>query len=199
MTELNCKFCQKECKNLNSYRNHQRLCPQNPDRVYKSQTLGLTSWNKGLTKEDPRVKAYGDSISKATKGRKGKKPSDEARKKMSDSRKKLLEERPELHPNRLLAGNRNKMTYPEKVAFEFLERNGVVFEHQKQIGKFFVDFCIGSTIIEIDGEQWHSSDEQKERDKKRDAVLAEAGYVVHRIWSKERIEARLDKIIQGVV
>lgn len=27
-----CEFCQKECKNENSLRNHQRLCKQNPNR-----------------------------------------------------------------------------------------------------------------------------------------------------------------------
>lgn len=29
---MNCKFCEKECKNDNSLRNHQRLCKFNPDR-----------------------------------------------------------------------------------------------------------------------------------------------------------------------
>lgn len=29
---LNCKFCQKECKNDNSLRNHERLCRSNPNR-----------------------------------------------------------------------------------------------------------------------------------------------------------------------
>ena len=31
---LNCKFCNKECKNNNSLRNHERLCKQNPNRQY---------------------------------------------------------------------------------------------------------------------------------------------------------------------
>lgn len=29
---MNCKFCNKECKNDNSLRNHQRLCKSNPER-----------------------------------------------------------------------------------------------------------------------------------------------------------------------
>jgi hypothetical protein len=29
---MNCKFCEKECKNDNSLRNHQRLCKLNPER-----------------------------------------------------------------------------------------------------------------------------------------------------------------------
>lgn len=29
---MNCKFCNKECKNNNSLRNHERLCKLNPNR-----------------------------------------------------------------------------------------------------------------------------------------------------------------------
>lgn len=29
---MNCKFCNKECKNDNSLRNHERLCKLNPNR-----------------------------------------------------------------------------------------------------------------------------------------------------------------------
>lgn len=33
---LLCKFCNRECKNENSLRNHMRLCKSNPDRQYSS-------------------------------------------------------------------------------------------------------------------------------------------------------------------
>lgn len=47
---MNCKFCNKECKNQNSLRNHERLCKLNPNHQI------IKSWNKGLTKEtDERV------------------------------------------------------------------------------------------------------------------------------------------------
>lgn len=60
-----CKFCGKVCKNANSHRNHERLCPLNPDRNYVSHTIGHKGWNKGLTKEtDERVKKYGETYSK---------------------------------------------------------------------------------------------------------------------------------------
>lgn len=48
---LICQYCSKECKNENSHRNHERLCPKNKNRVYVSHTLGRTgyvAWNKGL-------------------------------------------------------------------------------------------------------------------------------------------------------
>lgn len=53
---LICQHCNKECKNPNSLRNHERLCPSNMSRVYKSRTLGKTPWNKGKTKySDPII------------------------------------------------------------------------------------------------------------------------------------------------
>lgn len=56
-----CKHCGKLCINANSHRNHERLCPQNPDRHYVSHTVGATPWNKGLTKDtDSRVKSYAE-------------------------------------------------------------------------------------------------------------------------------------------
>ena len=57
--ECICKYCGKICKNENSHRNHERLCPKNPSRNYVSHTLGKPAWNKGLTKEsDERVAKY---------------------------------------------------------------------------------------------------------------------------------------------
>ena len=53
-----CKFCGKECKNLNSLRNHERLCKQNPDKQESSlvkhnkmiKNGERIPWNKGKTK-----------------------------------------------------------------------------------------------------------------------------------------------------
>lgn len=63
---LLCKHCDKECKNDNSLRNHQRLCKSNPDRIespfvaynnkVKSGEIEIISWRKGKTKDtDPQV------------------------------------------------------------------------------------------------------------------------------------------------
>ena len=38
----NCKYCGKECKNANSLRNHERLCKNNPDR----QVSSFVAYNK---------------------------------------------------------------------------------------------------------------------------------------------------------
>lgn len=51
---LNCIFCQKACKNLNSKVNHERLCKHNPKRqvssIEKYNLSHSPPWNKGLTK-----------------------------------------------------------------------------------------------------------------------------------------------------
>ena len=83
------------------------------------------------------------------------------------------------------------MSYPERVAYDYLTNLGVRFEHQKKVGKYYPDFLIGDTIIEIDGARWHNQD----KDKERDGVLNELGYTVYRIDSKEFIERRIEQIL----
>jgi len=187
-----CSHCQKECKNHNSFRNHERLCKSNPNRQQSNFKYITSPWNKGLTKDDPRVANNAEKVSQALKG----KPSkviwtEEMRKAKSEWRKQLHKDYPETHPNRRLAGNRNKMTYPEKVAYEYLQKMGIKFEHQKKIDKFFPDFVIDNIIIEIDGANWHN----KEKDSKRDEVLSTQGYKVFRILSSEKIEEKIAEIL----
>jgi hypothetical protein len=55
---FNCQYCNKECKNLNSYKNHERLCPENNLRVYKNGMLGKKGANQYT---------YGAKMNKETK------------------------------------------------------------------------------------------------------------------------------------
>lgn len=71
--EFICKYCNKVCKNLNSLRNHERLCKQNPNRQYTVFSINnpnvANPWNKGKTKyTDERVAKNGNAISKVRKG-----------------------------------------------------------------------------------------------------------------------------------
>lgn len=203
---LTCKYCNKECKHANSHRNHERTCPKNPTRNYVSYTKGKPSWNKGLSKTThpelaSKLCAGGTTMAKKWKEQ-GIKPffateeywTEEKRKEKSEWRKKLHRENPDTHPNRKLAGNKNKMSYPEKVAFEYLESKNIKFEHNKHIGKYWVDFCIGNTVIEIDGEYWHDI----EKDSTRDAEIRELGYTVYRIKAKSIIHTELENILRNV-
>ena len=54
----NCKFCGKECHNLNSLKQHECRCKLNPNRkAFTNLSNANCGWSKGLTKEtDVRVK-----------------------------------------------------------------------------------------------------------------------------------------------
>jgi hypothetical protein len=154
----------------------------------------LVAWNKGLTKEtNETVRKISILVSKNTIGKPGRPQSEETKKRISESRKRFLKLHPELHPNRILAGNRSKWTYPERIASNWFDKNNISFEYNKKIDKFFPDFTIESKklIIEIDGEQFHKD---KSYDKNRDKILSELGYTIIRIDSKENIENRLKQI-----
>ena len=75
--DLFCRFCNKQCKNLNSLKNHEVRCKQNENRLTISNHLtkwckkNNYSWNRGLTKEtDERVKRNAENISESLKGEK---------------------------------------------------------------------------------------------------------------------------------
>lgn len=102
------------------------------------------------------------------------------RKAQSDAKKKLYAEHPEKHPNRKLANNRVNMSYPERLVFDHLTNVGIAFEHSKKIDKYFVDFCIGSLVIEVDGAAFHDA----EYDSARDLVITGLGFVVKRFDAK---------------
>lgn len=155
---------------------------------------GKTPWNKGLTKDDDRVAKYAATLSVVKTGKPSKTVwTEEMRKAKSEWRKQLHRDHPEMHPNRKLAGNRNRMSYPERVAFDYLTRMGIEFEHQKQVDKYFPDFIVGKVIVEVDGERWHDA----EKDKQRDAVLESYGYSVIRIKATDNIESRLEEIFRA--
>lgn len=190
-----CTHCNKECKNKNSLRNHERLCPSNPNKQESNFKYVKEPWNKGLTKDDPRVAKYAENLSLTLKG----KPSKtiwtaEMRQAKSEWRKKLHQEHPDMHPNRRLAGNRSFMSYPEKVAYNCLTQLQVKFEHQKYIIGYYPDFVIDKIIIEIDGSRWHDT----AKDAIRDSKLQDAGYTVYRINAKDRIEQRIKEILRLV-
>ena len=168
-----------------------------------SEFCGNNSWNKGLTKETSPEVAKNSAAIKATmntpesreKRSKIQKVcwTEGRRKAKSEEKKKLYAEHPEKHPNRKLANNRKKISYPEQIAFDWLTEHKIIFEHQKQIGHFFADFYIPSinSIIEIDGTHWHNSEKDKLRDKE---ILDNFGIKTIRISTKEQIKDRLSII-----
>lgn len=117
--------------------------------------------------------------------------SEEAKEKASKSKKEYYKKYPECHPNRRLANRVDRMTYPEKLVFEYLTQNNVNFEHQVKIDKYFGDFKVGNKIIEIDGAYWHRD---KDREQLRDSIIKSYGYEIYHIPAKNVLE-HLKKII----
>lgn len=166
----------------------------------EGQEFSITSWNKGKTTEThpelaSSLSAGGKATGKLIKEGKIKSAfseymkTDEARKEQSKRKKELYKKHPEKHPNRKLAGNRNKMSFPEKLVFDFLTESDIVFEHNKRVGKYYPDFVIGTQIIEVDGERWHD----EESDTTRDKELNKMGFEVERFQTKP-IETLISRV-----
>ena len=210
--EIICEYCHKVCKNLKSKASHQRFCEANSDRIISPLSLWNLSehtvWNKGLTKEsDDRIllssikkkETFRDKISN------GWKPyfstdqywTKERRDNKSLEKISLYKQYPEKHPNRKLASNKN-MTYPEKVAADWLSQNNIdfLFQYRTEFENTFrfVDFYIPeyNLYLEIDGEYWHK--DHRDLDKRKD----EYAYCVQKIFtlrisSKEKIIEKLSQ------
>ena len=115
---------------------------------------------------------------------------EEKRKEKSEERKQYYIDFPEKHPNRILAGNRRRMTFPERVAYDWFVARNIPVVHNKKVDRFYPDFIVMNIIVEIDGARFHDA----ERDKKRDQILNSLGYVVYRIKATDKIDERLTEI-----
>lgn len=191
-----CQYCGAIHTKQSGLKNHELRCSKNLNRN-PSIVGGFRNhvpWNKGKSKEtDARLASVAPRISNTLKGRPTHVWTDEQRRAQSERKKKLFAEHPEKHPNRILSGNRTQMTYPEQVAFDYLTSRDIKFAHQLKVGKYYPDFVIDKTIIEIDGKRWHN----KDKDAKRDAELTALGYKVYRIQTDENIINRLNNILFG--
>lgn len=159
-------------------------------------------WNKGLTKTtDIRLMQQSKKMlgrSSPFKGKPGRKWTAEQKKAMSESRKNYYKQHPEKHPARLLANNRSHMTYAEQLAFDWLTKNKIEFQHHYHFRSIeinrYVDFYIPSKsmFIEIDGEFWHK--DRKELDRKKDIDATNNGFITVRIPAKSNIIEKLKEI-----
>ena len=191
-----CKFCNKECLNSNSHRNHERLCPKNPDRKYISYTKGKPSWNKGLSKEtEERLKLRGERLHKRyengelTAPQTGKSLSEETKKKISESMKKAQKDGRAYNIGQSRWNNEHSI--PEKWLIKVLKNDfnqieNIDYKTEMSFYRYALDFAWPEKklCIEIDGKQHLYDEKQIARDKEKDRLLKEDGWKELRLkWS----------------
>ena len=105
---MKCKYCGRECKNQNSLRNHERLCKANPNRQIlvsnfikyneKRKLENIKGTNqyikaKELGLQKPTISQ--ETREKLAKSWKGKKHTNEEKRKISEGMKRAVREHPE--------------------------------------------------------------------------------------------------------
>ena len=194
-----CRFCECIFETRKEKQEHIKL--------NHSEQIIHSAWNSGLTKENNKIIAkMAEKISNNYKKGIVKEYdhkiiwTEEKRKQLSDDKKAFYLKHPEKHPNALVAGILNKMTYPEKIVANYLKEHNIIAEHNWyfKTEKFtrYIDFYIDELklFIEVDGEYWHK-DKQKDIDKDNDAIIY--GYKTLRLKPKTVI-TQLDEFFNNL-
>ncbi|WP_421595150.1 DUF3320 domain-containing protein [Rahnella sp. PD4] len=106
------------------------------------------------------------------------------------------------------SGRSMDSVFEEQVA-NALQKEGYQVHPQVGIAGFFIDLAIADSNmpgryligIECDGITYHSSRSSRERDRLRQAVLEDHGWIIHRIWSTDwfqRPEEQLQKTLSAI-
>jgi len=109
-----------------------------------------------------------------TWGHTGYKHSEETKNKLRDGQIKKLQEKFYL----------GKMTKLEKKGYAKLDKAGIEYEPQKQIDYYLVDAYIPetNTIIEFQGQYWHTREDIKQKDKGKRTFFKNKGYNLVEVW-----------------
>jgi len=148
---MECKYCEKSCKNHNSLRNHERLCKSNPNKQksvsnfiqynIRRKSLGLKGSNQFTKAEKlglPKPKVSEETKKKISKIKKGVKYSDEQKKKWSEIMKLTVQKYPESYTKNNVVGRVKNIEYKgvklkgnwEVLVAKWFDDNNVVWEHE---------------------------------------------------------------------
>lgn len=186
---FNCVFCSKECKNKNSFVNHQRLCKLNPNR----QISPIIEYNRKKT--EGLVKSYNGYTSPKNAGIENWKPKKCShkiiRKPLSlESKEKISTAMKTAHAegrawNIGKSRWNNEPSYPEKFFMKVIENNfeDKSYTREYSFGRYSLDFAWidKRKCIEIDGDQHERFEDYKSRDISKDELLKQNGWEVLRI------------------
>jgi very-short-patch-repair endonuclease len=174
----------------------------------------LVVWNKGLTKEDERVKKYIDGMmkhpdraKKISIANRGKVLSEETKKKLSDSQKKswTIEKRNRQSETKIewIKNNRITDSSLERNFIKIMNEMGIDENNYKRqfyikdIKSFFDFILYNQILIEVDGDFWHSNPEfysepkystqkkNKEKDKIKNEYCKKNNLPLFRFWENE--------------
>lgn len=108
---LLCEFCNKECKNANSLRNHQRLCKSNPNRQEMSWVNkrnsgkpGKNQYTKAKELGLPKPEISDETRLKISESSKNQIWTEERRKKLSESMKLAVKNNPDSYTSSNVCG-----------------------------------------------------------------------------------------------
>lgn len=78
----------------------------------------------------------------------------------------------------------------EQMLYEELQRLGYYPVPQYKVGRYRIDLAFPEKMIaiECDGKQWHSSDDQKQNDERREEYIKSCGWKVIRVTGSDIYE-----------
>lgn len=149
---MECKFCEKVCKNDNSLRNHERLCKKNPERKVPKKTkkwFEAMNKRKGTNGKNQFTKAKelgkvfevtDETKKKLSDAGKGYKWTEERKKKHSDSMKKAVKENPDSYTKNNVCGRVKNIEYKgvvlkgqwELKTAQWLDSNNIAWDYEPQ-------------------------------------------------------------------
>jgi very-short-patch-repair endonuclease len=89
-------------------------------------------------------------------------------------------------------------TGPERVTREVLEALAVTFWQEQQLGRWVVDFLVGTRLVlEVDGAYWHSL--RPEVDVRKTGELRAVGFNVVRLPEERVLAPRFAEDLQGLL
>jgi very-short-patch-repair endonuclease len=73
----------------------------------------------------------------------------------------------------------------ERIVAKELRQRHLLYDEYLQFGRFTPDLLVGQTIIEVDGDYWHTLPGIPEKDARKDAFYRDNGFNVIHIWEHE--------------
>jgi very-short-patch-repair endonuclease len=191
-----CQYCGKDCRNLNSQRNHERCCNQNPNHTSLAGEDNPHFGGKGAN-QFTKARELGLPIPAST--RKGKPSPIKGRKHTEETKARISKKQKENYKNksRWYIQGRTKQSYAEKYFQDIFDNFSKKPLNNFKVDRFWLDFAwIDQMVyIEIDGEQHYIKDSLIERDKNREKHLLGLGWrCIKRIrWSHYKKLNRSEK------